>query len=107
MEKNTKILLGVAAAGVVAYLVLKPKKSNLIGKQKFSNPNIMGVPIRIKNNFGGLDKACPDGFKYVEYPMIKGFKEHKSDSLGGKCVENSIDIAVEDSSIHYEPRLFI
>jgi hypothetical protein len=27
MEKNTKILLGLAAAGVVAYLVLKPKKA--------------------------------------------------------------------------------
>jgi len=26
MEKNTKILLGVAAAGVVAYLVFKSKK---------------------------------------------------------------------------------
>ena len=26
MEKNTKILLGLAAAGVVAYLVLKSKK---------------------------------------------------------------------------------
>jgi hypothetical protein len=26
MEKNTKILLGLAAAGVLAYLVLKPKK---------------------------------------------------------------------------------
>jgi hypothetical protein len=28
MEKNTKILLGLAAAGVVAYLVLKPKKES-------------------------------------------------------------------------------
>jgi hypothetical protein len=27
MEKNTKILLGLATAGVVAYLVLKPKKA--------------------------------------------------------------------------------
>ena len=26
MEKQTKILLGLAAAGVVAYLILKPKK---------------------------------------------------------------------------------
>ena len=106
MERNTKILLGLAAAGVVAYLVLKPKKSNLIGKQKFSNPNIMGVPIRIKN-FGGPDKACPQGYKYVEYPIIKGFKEHLSDSKGGECVENSVDIAVKDSAIHDSPRLFI
>lgn len=28
MEKNTKILLGVAAVGVVAYLVFKNKKPN-------------------------------------------------------------------------------
>jgi hypothetical protein len=27
MEKQTKILIGLAAAGVVAYLVLKPKKA--------------------------------------------------------------------------------
>ena len=27
MEKETKILLALAAAGVVAYLVLKPKKA--------------------------------------------------------------------------------
>jgi hypothetical protein len=106
MERNTKILLGLAAAGVVAYLVLKPKKSNLIGKQKFSSPNIMGVPIRIKNNFGGPDKTCPNGMKYVEFPIIKGFKEHLSDAQGGKCVENSVDISIEDATIHPSP-LFI
>ena len=90
MEKQTKILIGIAAAGVVAYLVLKPKKSNLIGKQKFSSPNIMGVPVRIKNNCGGTEKSCPDGYKYVEFPIIKGFKEHQSDSAGEKCVENRV-----------------
>ena len=41
------ILLGLAAAGIVAYLLSKPKKSNLIGKQKFTKPNIMGVPVRL------------------------------------------------------------
>ena len=106
MEKQTKILLGLAAAGVVAYLVLKPKKSNLIGKQKFSSPNIMGVPVRVEN-FGGPNAGCPEGYKYVEYPIIKGFKEHMSDSKGGKCVENSIDITSEDPAIHPAPRLFI
>jgi len=136
MEKQTKILLGLAAAGVVAYLVFKPKgqpkyatgllidperynslptlcSDGSIQKQedcpnitKFSSPNIEGVPVRVEN-FGGPDKSCPDGFKYVEYPIIKGFREHLSDSMGGKCVENSVDIAVEDSSIHLQPRLFI
>jgi hypothetical protein len=105
MEKQTKILLGLAAVGVVAYIVLKPKKSNLIGKQKFSSPNIMGVPVRVEN-FGGPDKVCPQGYKYVEFPIIKGFKEHISDAQGGKCVENSVDIAIEDATIHPAP-LFI
>jgi len=105
MERNTKILLGLAAAGVVAYLVLKPKKSNLIGKQKFSSPNIMGVPVRVEN-FGGPDKSCPQGYKYVEYPIIKGLREHLRDGAGGKCVENSVDILVEDAGIHNAP-LFI
>jgi hypothetical protein len=105
MEKQTKILLGLAAVGVVAYIVLKPKKSNLIGKQKFSSPNIMGVPVRVEN-FGGPDKVCPQGYKYVEFPIIKGFKEHISDAQGGKCVENSVDIAIEDGTIHPAP-LFI
>jgi hypothetical protein len=106
MEKHTKILIGLAAAGVVAYLVLKPKKSNLIGKQKFSSPNIMGVPVRVEN-FGGPNKICPNGMKYVEYPIIKGFREHLRDGEGGKCVENSVDVAVEDSAIHDAPKLFI
>jgi hypothetical protein len=106
MQKQTKILLVVAAAGVVAYLVLKPKKSNLIGKQKFSSPNIMGVPVRVEN-FGGPDKSCPQGYKYVEYPLIKGLSEHLRDGAGGKCVENSVDVSVEDIAIHDAPRLFI
>jgi hypothetical protein len=122
MNDNTKLILAViGVSALAAYLASKNKqKSNLIGKQKFSSPNIMGVPVRVKNFkgvpvriknfeglFGGPDKSCPDGFKYVEYPMIKGFREHLSDDMGGKCVENSVDIAVEDSSIHLEPRLFI
>ena len=108
MNDNTKLILAViGVSALAAYLASKNKqKSNLIGKQKFSSPNIMGVPVRVKN-FGGPDKSCPEGYKYVEYPIIKGFREHLSDNMGGKCVENSVDIAVEDSSIHQEPRLFI
>jgi hypothetical protein len=122
MNDNTKLILAViGVSALAAYLASKNKqKSNLIGKRKFAMPNIMGVPVRVKNFkgvpvriknfdglFGGPEKFCPDGFKYVEYPMIKGFREHLSDSAGGKCVENSVDIPVEDSSIHLEPRLFI
>jgi hypothetical protein len=111
MNDNTKLILAViGVSALAAYLASKNNKSNLIGKQKFSSPNIMGVPVRVKNFeglFGGPDKSCPEGYKYVEYPMIKGFREHLSDDMGGKCVENSVDIAVEDSSIHQEPRLFL
>jgi len=136
MERNTKILIGLAAAGVVAYLVLKPKAQpkyatgllidperynslptlcgdGTIRKQEdcpitksFSSPNIEGVPVRVEN-FGGPQMSCPEGFKYVEYPIIKGFKEHMQDSKGGKCVENSVDITSEDATIHPAPRLFI
>jgi hypothetical protein len=63
------------------------------------------VPVRVEN-FGGPNKTCPNGMKYVEFPIIKGFKEHISDTQGGKCVENSVDIAIEDATIHPAP-LFI
>jgi hypothetical protein len=55
MEKNTKILLGLAVAGVVAYLVLKPKKATA---QTISN----GSPTKTDSNSiidaitGGLAK---------------------------------------------------
>jgi hypothetical protein len=50
MEKNTKILLGLAAAGVVAYLVFKPKKA------------VAATPTNKKNTSDRY--ICPDGFKY-------------------------------------------
>lgn len=47
---------------------------------------------------------CPPGFKYVRYPIIHGFQEHRNDSKGGKCVENDVYVTVEDSSIHAAPK---
>jgi hypothetical protein len=47
---------------------------------------------------------CPPGFKYVRYPIIHGFHEHRMDSKGGKCVENDVNVTVEDSSIHSAPK---
>jgi hypothetical protein len=43
MGKNTKILFGLAAAGVVAYLVLKPKKA-LASVSNKPEPELGGVP---------------------------------------------------------------
>lgn len=108
MNDNTKLILAIiGVSALAAYLASKNKqKSNLIGKQKFSSPNIMGVPVRVEN-FGGPDMVCPQGYKYVEYPIIKGFREHLRDGSGGKCVENSVYVAVEDAAIHDAPRLFI
>jgi hypothetical protein len=37
MEKNTKILLGLAAAGVVVYLATKPKKAVANASGSLSN----------------------------------------------------------------------
>ena len=48
MERNTKILIGVAAAGVVAYLVFKPKKavaSTPISKKKLT-PKVISDDIK-------------------------------------------------------------
>jgi hypothetical protein len=39
MEKQTKILLGVAAAGVVAFLVLKPKKATAQTNTSLGRPS--------------------------------------------------------------------
>lgn len=50
-----------------------------------------------KNNI-----ICPQGYKYVRYPIIKGFKEHLSNK--GKCVENDVNVTIEDSSIHSAPK---
>ena len=51
MEKQTKILLGVAAAGVVAYLILKPKKataqtSNVGPSTKANSSNIIDNVVK-------------------------------------------------------------
>jgi hypothetical protein len=39
MEKQTKILLGVAAAGVVAFLILKPKKATAQNNTSLGGPS--------------------------------------------------------------------
>lgn len=137
MQKNTKILLGLAAVGVVAFALFRnfgvkatgavvlnsplgksndtsneqkeliekiknigtPKEGDIVqtsfGKNKFSN----GVWTKYAEVWQGFayDKdhpLCPKGYKYVYYPLIKGFKEHKSDKNGGKCVENSVNITI-------------
>ena len=62
MEKNTKILLGLAAAGVVAYLVFKPKKAvssiKPIEAGTYDKPN--------PNDFQDIFKyrqTCADGYR--------------------------------------------
>lgn len=148
MQKQTKILLGLAAAGVVAFALWRnfgvkatggvvldsalgtsndtsneqkeliekiktlgtPKEGDTIqtsfGKNKFSN----GVWTKYAEVWQGFadDKThpvCPQGYKYVYFPLIKGFKEHLADANGGKCVENSVNITIEDSAIHPSPIL--
>ena len=52
MDKNTKILLGLAAAGVVAYLVLKPKKA--VAAKKFPN-DFPDTGKILSNRYDNLD----------------------------------------------------
>ena len=63
MEKNTKILIGLAAIGVVAYLLLKPKKavtkSNIPPFNDF--PDRSKLPINLNNLMNGVS---PDLSKY-------------------------------------------
>jgi hypothetical protein len=61
MDKQTKILIGLAAAGVVAYLVLKPKKAvaksnlppfnDLPDTSKILSNHINPIPYGDENNF--------------------------------------------------------
>jgi hypothetical protein len=48
---------------------------------------------------------CPKGFKYVRFPIIHGFQEHTTDSRGGKCVENDVNVTIEDLLTHPAPKL--
>ena len=133
MGKQTKILLGLAAAGVVAFALWRnfgvkatnsvvlnsalgnsndntneqkeliqkiqqsgmPKEGDIIitsfGKNKFSN----GVWTKYAEVWQGFadDKDhsnCPQGWKYVKFPLIKGLTEHPTNKNGGKCVENNL-----------------
>ena len=58
MEKETKILLGLAAAGVVAYLVLKPKIEPITTSTTTTTTT---KPI----NMGTYDKPKPNDLKDV------------------------------------------
>ena len=52
MNKNTKMILGVGlvVAGFLIYQNNKKKNFSVENmKQRFSNPNLFGVPVKIKN----------------------------------------------------------
>jgi hypothetical protein len=68
MENSTKIVLGLAAAGVVAYLVLKPKKAVAATTptktknttDRFICPNGYTLGIKVVGGVVGLIDACKD-----------------------------------------------
>jgi hypothetical protein len=59
MEKNTKIILGLAAVGVVAYLVLKPPV-----KSETSDADLKQMEEEIKNGNPRMSGTCPEGYTY-------------------------------------------
>jgi hypothetical protein len=61
MEKNTKILLGLAAAGVVAYLLLKPKKA------VSSNNNVVSAPNEYQFIKGSQEEIAFENGKGRKY----------------------------------------
>lgn len=70
MEKQTKILLGLVAAGVVAYLVLKPKKvvaaSISLNKKQEQGGGVIDALDKINNYFKSrvapINGECPYGY---------------------------------------------
>jgi len=77
MEKNTKILIGLAAAGVVAYLVLKSKKpknedntasNNVSNKEELYTTSInVGDLVCDKNRVGDVSKNCINEKTQLQY----------------------------------------
>ena len=67
MEKQTKILLGLAAAGVVAYLVFKPKRAVVVA-QNTQDPYL-----------------CPSGYKLTPKPMGLSSMEVCEDENGNRA----------------------
>jgi len=108
MEKKTKILLGLAAAGVVAYLVLKPKK--VIAASKPSDPR---QPLAVGQNDtkvlpGGL--GGPNGGpidvpveKLSQTPLTKDCVQ-----IGYDCTNstyNTIQIPLDADCNAYQPAM--
>ena len=82
MEKQTKILLGLAAAGVVAFLVLKPKKAatsttisseDNIASNNVPNQELYTTSINVadlvcdKNRVGDVSKNCINEETQLQY----------------------------------------
>jgi hypothetical protein len=71
MEKNTKILIGVAAAGVVAYLVLKPKKAVAVENKAEKYPNDFPDTSKIlSNHINPIPYGQENNFIY-KYKVVK------------------------------------
>jgi hypothetical protein len=63
MDKQTKILLGVAAAGVVGYLVYNSKKSKSpVNSGSTSTPRILHYTHNTTDPF-----ICPDGYSISKH----------------------------------------
>ena len=71
MEKRTKILIGLAAAGVVAYLVLKPKKAVVVENKAEKYPNDFPDTSKIlSNHINPIPYGQENNFIY-KYKVVK------------------------------------
>jgi hypothetical protein len=66
MERNTKILLGLAAAGVVAYLILKKPPVNQIGTPA-PVPKPAPAPAPKSQTNADVLFPTPDNFSWKDY----------------------------------------
>jgi hypothetical protein len=67
MERNTKILLGLAAAGVVAYLVFKPKAQESPSPNPSPNPKPKPIPIKQEKTNADVLFPSKGNFSWKEY----------------------------------------
>lgn len=81
MERNTKILIGVAAAGVVAYLVLKPPVKSETKPTPTPTPNPTPNPTPANKGKTNADVLFPSAGNFSWKDYFFGIKPIWSRSL--------------------------
>ena len=103
MEKQTKILLGVAAAGVVAFLVLKPKKATAQTNTSLGRPSTTKADS--SNIIDNVVKKVTDVVKTTTSTTIKTTTIPPSNEIRGTTkspyLRQGVEYLIVDGAISY------